>query len=75
MLEICSIFQLYYDLNLARHIFGSGYAGLLPPFIPGAVLAKHVVTEGNTKGECKVPRPFAGIWSFYLLNDAALEKA
>ena len=38
-------------------------------------LAKFVDTQGTTRGECNVPRPFAGIWSFYLLDDAALEKA
>ena len=31
MREICSIFQLYHNLNLAGHIFSSEYASLLPP--------------------------------------------
>ena len=31
MREIYSIFQLYHNLNLAGHIFGSEYACLLPP--------------------------------------------
>ena len=53
-----------------RAIGAAPLGPLRTPPKPGA--EKNVAI---TRGECKVPRPFAGIWSFYLLNDAALEKA